>query len=306
MAVRPALEQRLTRLRVAAGYRWRLAERHHLVDRSRGSERALVVIAGHRPLLWPWTLARVARAVPADVDVCLVTPGLRHAELEHLAADQGWSYLSTAGGHVGVAQNLAIRALPRARWLFKLDEDMFVSPGYFERLFAGYQRAAQAAEFALGFAAPIINVNGFSFVDFIEGLGLRAAWEQRFGPVRRASDGVPAQRDGEAAVWLWSHGLPVDAVAERFAAMPFGFSVVPHRFSIGAILFERSLWETMRGYPRLERAPGLGEDEQHICVECLSRSRAAVVIHDVYAGHFAFGGQLSAMVEAYGSRLAEF
>jgi hypothetical protein len=305
MALRPALERRLTRLRVDAGHRWRFAERHHFVDRSRGAERALLVIAGHRPQLWPRTLERIARTVPEDIDVCLITPGLRHAELERYAHDHRWSYLSTAGGHVGVAQNLAIRALPAAQWLFKLDEDMFIAPGYFERLLAGYRRAAQEAEFALGFAAPVINVNGFSYVDFLDAFGLRAAWEQRFGPVRRASDNIPAQRDGEAAVWLWSHGLPVDAVAERFAARPFAYSIVPHRFSIGAILFERSLWENMRGYPRLERSPGLGEDEQHICVECLSRSRAMVVIQDVYAGHFAFGGQLPAMMEAYGSRLAE-
>jgi hypothetical protein len=295
----------LTRLRVGAGHQWRFAERHRFVDRSRGADQALLILAGHRPLLWPLTLARIARAVPAEIDVCLMTPGVRDSPLEHYAQERGWSYLATSGGHVGVAQNLAIRALPNARWIYKLDEDIFIAPGFFERLRRGYHRAAGEAEFALGFASPVLNVNGFSYVEFLDTLGLRAEYEERFGPARRASDGVPAQRDGEAAVWLWRHGIPVDAVAQRFSERPFAFSVVPHRFSIGAILYERSLWEHMRGFKRLERAPGLGEDEQHLCVECLSRSRVGVVLHDLYAGHFAFGAQMPVMLGAYGARLAE-
>lgn len=263
-----------------------------------------MLLAGHKPELWPLTLARVAGTVPADVDVCLVTPGVERPELARLAERHGWSLLATSGGHVGVAQNLALRRHPSAQWIFKLDEDVFIAPGFFERLIDGYARAASRAEFALGFAAPVLNVNGFSFVEFLRTMDLTEAWTERFGEPRRASDGVPAQESGDAAVWLWSHGS-VDAISARFATMPFGFSVVPHRFSIGAILFERSLWEHMRGFSRRERAPGLGEDEQHLCVECLSRSRVPVVLHDVYAGHFAFGGQMPAMLAAYGATLDE-
>lgn len=298
--------EHLNRLRVDAGYRWRFAERHRLTDRSRDAARMLVVLAGHKPLLWPLTLPRIAAAAPDDVDVCLVTPGVERPELEALAARHGWSYLPTSGGHVSVAQNLAIRAHPHARWIFKVDEDVFVAPGFFEQLHAGYRRVEQEAEFDIGFCAPVLNVNGFSYVEYLRTLGLEDAYAERFGPVRRASDGISAQADGEAASWLWSHGLPVDAIAARFAQQPFAYSIVPHRFSIGAILFERDLWDDMRGFKRLERAPGLGEDEQHICVTCLSRSKIMVVLHQLYAGHFAFGGQMPRMEADYGARLDEF
>ena len=190
--------------------------------------------------------------------MCLVSPGVDHPELARWAADRGWSYLRTSGGHVSVAQNLAIRSLPSARYIFKLDEDIFIPGSYFEALFDGYQRVRTCAEFALGFCSPTLNVNGFSYVDYLRVLGIENAYRERFGPTRRASDGIPAQADGDAAAWLWSHGLPVDSVAARFAARPFSFSIVPHRFSIGAILYERDLWESMRGFRRLERAPGLG------------------------------------------------
>lgn len=303
---RPRVLDRINRLRVEAGHRRRFAERHRLTDRSSGAERVLLVLAGHKPLLWPWTLPRIAAAVPEDTDVCLVTPGLEVPELAALAEEHGWSHLSTAGGHVSVAQNLAIRAHPDARWIAKIDEDVFVAPGFFAALQDGYERVAREAEFRLGFCAPVLNVNGFGYVEYLRTLGVEHAYAERFGPIVRASDGIPPQADGEAASWLWSHGLPVDETAARFAERPFGWSIVPHRFSIGVLLFERDLWDDMRGYRRLERAPGLGEDEQHVCVTCLSRSRIMVVLHHLYAGHFAFGPQMARMQADYGDRLADF
>jgi len=295
-----------THLRVAAGYRWRFHGRARFDDRSSGSPVALIIIAGHKPDLWPWTLSRIARHVPPDVDVCLITPGVEVPDLRRFASQHGWSYQSTPNGHVSLAQNLAIRALPAARYIFKLDEDIFIAAGFFEALMEGYRQVRSQADYSLGFCSPILNVNGFSYVDYLRELDLTDVWQERFGPLRRAMDGIPAQADGEAAVWLWRHGLPVDATAARFTQHQFGYSIVPHRFSIGAILFERDLWEQMRGFRRGVRPPGLGEDEQHIAVSCLTSSRVMAVIHNVYAGHFAFGPQTAAMRQAFGASLADF
>jgi len=293
-------------LRVAAGYRWRFHGRRRFDDRSSGGSVALIVIAGHKPDLWPYTLNRIARHVPPDIEVCLVTPGVEVPQLRQFATQHGWSCLSTENGHVSLAQNLAIRSLPAARYIFKLDEDIFVAEGFFDGLLRGYRQVQSEAEYSLGFCSPLLNVNGFSYVDYLRELDLTDAWRQRFGPLRRAMDGIPAQADGEAAVWLWRHGLPVDAMAAQFAGRPFGYSIVPHRFSIGAILFERELWEQMRGFRRGFRPPGLGEDEQHVAVSCLTSSRIMAVVHNVYAGHFAFGAQTPAMRAAFGTSLADF
>ena len=306
MAETRTIGRMVSRLRNAAGYHWRFAERHELVGRSRGSDRMLIVIGGHKPRLWPWTLSRIERSLPPEIDVCLITPGVDRPELRDWAARAGWSYLTTRGGHVSVAQNLAIRAHPHARYVFKLDEDIFIPPDYFGPLLRGYERVRNELDFDIGFCAPTLNVNGFSYVDYLERLGVTEEYRQRFGQTRRASDGIPAFADGDAAVWLWSHGLPVDGTARRFAEAGPSQRIVPHRYSIGAILFERDLWEEMRGFKRLERSPGLGEDEGHICASCVSLSRVMVVLDDVYAGHFAFGLQQAAMEAAFGDRLGEF
>lgn len=294
------------RIRWAVADRWKLSGRHEFVSRAAGNERVLLVIAGHKPYLWPHTLARIASHVPVDVDVCVVSPGVDAPAVRAIAERHGWSYLTTRANQVGLAQNLAIVALPAARLIYKLDEDIFISDGFFDDLLAGFRRVEAESEFAVGFCAPVLNVNGFSYVDFLRAEGLEDAYRARFGPTRRAAEGIPAQRDGDAAAWLWQHSLPVDLVAERFRSRPFGWSVCPHRFSIGAILFRRDLWQDMRGYQRVPARSGVGWDEQRLCVACLSHSRIMAVVHNVFAGHFSFGGQEQAMRAAFQARLGEF
>jgi hypothetical protein len=299
--------RRVARTRSALGHRWRFSGRYEFEDRSKGRERALLVLIGYKPYLWPQTLARVARHVPPDIDVCLVSSGRDLPELRAHAARHGWSYLSTRANQVGVAQNLALQSLPAARMIYKLDEDMFIAEGFFEGLLDGYRRVEAESEFALGFCAPLINLNGFSYVDFLRARGEEAAYRARFGATRRSHDRVPAFASGEAAVWLWERSLPVDEVAATLRAQPFRWSIVPHRFSIGAILFARELWEDMMlGYPRVLKPPGVGFDEQRICVTCLSYSRIMAVVHTVFAGHFAFGSQEAAVRAAFEARLPEF
>jgi hypothetical protein len=268
--------------------------RHRFDDRSRGSDRLAIVLAGYKPHLWPYTLARLERHVPDGLDVCLVSPGTDPPQLDALARRNGWSWLVTERNALSLAQNLAIRHHPAARWIHKLDEDIFVADGYFDALQAGYERVRAEGRFRPGFAAPVLNVNGFSYRLFLEALGLEEAYRQRFGELLQSSGWVKAQNDGSAARWLWEHSLPFEDVAARFAARPFGYSPVPHRFSIGAILYERDLWEALGGFVAIPGG-GRGDDEAQLCRECVNLSRIGVVIHDVFAGHFSFGEQDAVM-----------
>lgn len=55
----------------------------------------------------------------------LIVVGQGHRD-ELQTAQHWWSYLSSQNRRVSLVQNLAIRALPRARMLFKLDDDVFI------------------------------------------------------------------------------------------------------------------------------------------------------------------------------------
>jgi len=269
----------------------------YFVDRSTGSHAVAVILAGYKPYLWDITLARLERFLPPEIDVCLVSPALRSGPLEALAERRGWSYLSTRANYVSLAQNLAIARHPDARWVVKLDEDIVIGEGFFERLLAAYGRVVAEGHYRPGFCAPVLNVNGFSYLRFLQTMGLEAAYRERFGDLRLATGEIPATNDGEAALWLWRHSLPFDEVAARFAAQPPAFSTVPHRFSIGAILFEREFWDSFGGLLVRPPAGALGVDEASICRKCVDMSRAMVVAHDVFAGHFSFSAQEAFMRE---------
>ncbi len=275
--------------------------RYDFVDRSNGSDRLAVVLAGYKAYLWPLTLARLERFAPPDIDVCVASPGVHRRDLSELCERRGWSYLATKANYPSLAQNLAIREHPAARFIFKIDEDIFIGEGFFERLLAAYQRVEAEATYRVGFLSPLLNVNGYSYVSFLDALEAGDEYRSRFGPLTHAAGGIPATEDGAAARWLWEKSLAFDDTAALFAAQPPRYSVVPHKFSIGAILFERQFWDYIRGLRVRPFVGGVGVDEQYLCIACMTFSRAMIVAHDVFAGHFSFGPQEVVMRRALGA-----
>src|SRR4051794_29143114 len=142
------------RARVEAGRRRRFGDRCDFVDRSPGAGALVLVVGGHKPQIARYTLPRLVRGAPPGAGGCPGPPGVDSRPLRSLAERSGWSYMSTAGGHVSVAQNLVIRAHPQARMIHKIDEDMFVSDGFFAAMAEGYDRVAAEAEYQVGYCAP--------------------------------------------------------------------------------------------------------------------------------------------------------
>lgn len=275
------------------------AGKYAFVNRSSGARDLLLVVAGYKPYLWSHTLDRVERFVGADIDVCLVSPGVESAELDELARRNGWSRLVTEANRIALAQNLAIARHDQARFIYKLDEDVFIAEGFFRDLKQGFRAVKEEGVYEPGFCSPVLNVNGFSYVTFLELLGLEEEYRREFGELRRAAYGVRIHNDGAAALWTWQRTLPLDEIAGRFSERAFEYSVAPHRFSISAILFERSFWDEIGGF-RVVAPPGIiGMEEEHFCFKCLDLSRVMVVAHNVFAGHFSYGPQEATMRAAF-------
>lgn len=267
------------------------------IDRSKDNRRLLVILAGYKDFLWSLTLDRIARFLPADVDVCIVSSGLFSPGLVAIAERYGWSYLYTETNKVSLVQNLAISLHANANWIYKLDEDIFISEGFFDSLLEGYLRIEAEGLYNPGLCSPVLNVNGYSYITFLKSIAADEEYRERFGELKYAAEGIKAHSEGEAAKWLWQKSLPFDEVASYMRSLPFDYSTVPHRFSIGAILFERKLWETVGGMRNGLRHGGLGLDEEYLCKDCIELSRPILVIHNVFAGHFSFGLQADTMIE---------
>jgi len=109
--------------------------------------------------------------MPSNVDVCVLVGRTALPALASIA-DRRLSYSRRRPAHSTV-QNIAIREHERAEWIYKVDEDVLVTEKCLEHMLAGYREVATRASSRPGFAAPILNVNGYSYVPFLERLGLR-------------------------------------------------------------------------------------------------------------------------------------
>ncbi len=268
---------------------------HTFIDRSKAAPKLVIVLAGYKSFLWPLTLTRLAKFIPSDMDVCILSSGLYSEQLAQLATDHGWSYLYTRANKVSLVQNLAIAKHKAAKWIYKLDEDIFIPDNFFERLLEGYLRIKEEGLYEPGFCSPLININGYSYISFLRIMNADDEYRAKFGELKHGGRRIKAQNDGEAAKWLWQKSLPFDDVARYVSSQPFKYSAAPHRFSIGAILFERELWESIGGFKNTLKENLLGIDEEYLCKDCIDTSRAILVIHNIFAGHFSYGPQEASM-----------
>lgn len=267
-------------------------------NRSRGTRTLCVVLAGYKPYLFPYVFPRLLKYAPQNMDICIATAGKREEPLRDLCKDNGWSYLSTKENNVSLVQNIAFSLFPQAKMIFKLDEDIFVTEGFFEKMLAAYDHAYHG-QYLLGALAPLIPVNGFGHVRILERYGLLEEYASRFQkPLYMAGPCRQVENNAEAAKFLWGKGghVPsIDRIASDFSNDPVEELPCAIRFSIGAILFERAVWEDMGYFEVYHGFVGLGMDERQLCTWCTINSRPIMISQNAVVGHFAFGSQTSGM-----------
>ncbi|MBQ9081404.1 MAG: hypothetical protein IJY26_02055 [Clostridia bacterium] len=278
------------------------------IDRSKGKEKLCVILAGYKEFLYPAVFSRIKRFTPDDVDVCVVTSGLYSQKVHELCEENGWSYLRTNINNVSLAQNVAISLHPNAKYIYKLDEDIFITEGYFDNLYKAYQHATEGL-FQPGVMAPIIPINGYGHVRVLEKTGLTDYYATRFEPPKYMAGGHrQIEGNPEVAKFFWADPrVPsIDELNARFIKEEPREYPCPIRFSIGAVLFERTLWEDM-GYFRVNRrSNAMGDDEVQLCEYCCIQSRPLMVSENVVVGHLSFGPQNAHMQEFFLNNTEKF
>ena len=294
-----------------------LSSRHHFIDRSRGSDKLCIVIAGYKEPLWDTVFGRLKAFLPKDVDVCIVTSGLENQQLMDIATAYGWSYLSTEINHLSLVQNVAIELHPHAQWIYKLDEDMFITRGFFEDLLKTYVELDSNSIYRPAFISPLINVSCYGHLRLLEKLDLLDDFRATGYTDVKLSDGLHHNRqiidEPLVAEYLWGGSQPVlrniDRLTEMFNEGNLNFSICPVRYSIGAILFTRGAWEEFGHFPItfVGGSYGLGDDEEHICNYACFTGRVMVVDENIVVGHLGYGGaQTKHMLDYYAVHRDQF
>jgi len=277
-------------------------------NRSNGTETMVMMLAGYKDYLYSEVFGRFIKYLPKGIDVCIITSGKFVPEIDKMCESHGWSYLSTKENHVSLVQNIAIKLHENAKLIYKLDEDIFICKDFFQNMMRAWNHAKEG-QYNAGVIAPLIPVNGYGHVRVLEKLELNDKFEELFGQKPKYAAGPEniIENSSDVAKFFWGEGgfIPnIDEMNERFSNEELEERPCPIRFSIGAILFDRNIWENMHYFDVNMRYP-IGMDEENMCAYCTNASRPILVSENVLVGHFSFGPQNSAMREYFDSQYTQ-
>ena len=101
--------------------------RYKFENRSKNKDTICMILAGYKEFTWDIVFKRIKEFSNDDIDICIVSSGLYSERLSKIAKINGWSYLSTKRNCVTLAQNMVLKLFPNANYIFKLDEDIFIT-----------------------------------------------------------------------------------------------------------------------------------------------------------------------------------
>lgn len=287
----------------------RLKGKYKFESRKKDFSKLCIIIAGYKPFLYSTIFKRIEKFIPKDIEVCIVSSGKYDKDLSKIAEDNEWSYLSTKRNCVSLAQNIVIKLFDKAEYIYKLDEDIFVTKGYFETLYKTYKDCENNGDYQVGIVAPTIPINGYGNLNILKRFNMEKLYTEKFErPKYAAGRNRKIESDPNVAKFMWGENeyLPtIDEMNYQMSNDEFSYNACPIRFSIGAILFRRKLWEDMH-YFEVKRGNCLGIDEEQICSFCMISSRAIIVSNNTVVGHLSFGTQNEEMKKYFITNITKF
>lgn len=273
-------------------------------NRSRDSKTLVIILAGYKSYVWKDVFERIHMFAPDAADICIVSSGVYSTELSGIAEKYKWSYLSLRRNNVCVALNMGIVKFPCAEWIYKIDEDIFITENFFNNTMKTFLETREVSSFYRepAFVAPLIPINPFSYAYLLKQIHMEDAFCKKFGPIYIGGGASKiVGTDSDFAKFMWGEGnfIPhlddLDAICAQTDAGPVA---CPVRFTIGAILMHRSIWERMGAFV-CWRGIGLGADERQLCSYAVVRSFPMLIALDTCVGHLSFTEQNKAMKEYY-------
>lgn len=277
---------------------------YQFIDRKKGKENLCYILAGYGQDIWEGTLARIEKFQSREWDYCLVSSGKYDEYLNIMAEKNGWSYLYTAKNQVCCAQNLVLEHHPEAKYIIKMDEDMFIGKDFFHLMLKEYKEIEKKGDYRIGFAVPVIPLNCSGYISYLNLIGKREEFEKKFGrSYRNRFSAVFSVL--ETAEYLWDTIDNFDFMAEKFTKN-MGWEIIDSYFNIGCIMYTRERWCMMGKWPEDISVSGMGMDEVTIYEDNMQKDMSIYEIKSVLVGHLAFGHQKGRMMEYYKNNKQKF
>ena len=265
--------------------------KYRFINRKKNHYNLLYVLAGYKPNLWDRVFGLIKREVPENFDVCILSSGKYVYELDVICEKNGWSYIYSKDNLISNIQNYTIQQFTHAEMIWKMDEDMFLCKNYFSIMQRTREKAKNEIDYDIGFVAPLIPINSYGYIRFLKCIGKLEEYEQRFGEAKVGN----GQRSTSFMLWtveaqkfLWNVTGNLVDTQKKFDDRSMKYSLCAGRFSIGAIMFSREIWDEMNGFEK-DSFPCDGKDEICINTFCLNESRAIIVAENALVCHYGFG-----------------
>ncbi|MCX8180521.1 MAG: hypothetical protein N3E41_03955 [Thermofilaceae archaeon] len=287
--------------------------KYKFIDRRRKGKLTIVVLTGKYPKIWDVTFERL-HAYSLGANIIVVNPdGLHGSIVEKICEKYDFSYFESVSRNFEAAQNFVNTHLVESPLILKMDDDVFLTENTIRNLYRSYWKL-KGEGYCIGFLAPILNVNNVSYYHFLKILGLEEEYTRLFEKPIFARHWTKQRiwYDPEAAMWVWRHSLPLNEVARIFEERKsLHFELIPVRFSISCIMYEREFLLARRGfvaYYRFAGRKGTSKktpvslfipfgDESSINYFANDGMCGRFLILDAFAGHLCYGPQASSMLE---------
>lgn len=299
MKILQPLKNKLKNIKNNQDKRKKINKPFFFLNNSSKQDTVCFILSGYKEFTWDVVFKRIKKFCPDNIDVCIVSSGLYSEKLLNIAKNYKWSYISMKRNNVCLALNSAINAFPDAKNIFKLDEDVFVTDGFFTKLPQMYEISKK--DYNPCFVAPLLLINGFCYRTILEKLDLVKYYSKRFEyPKISAGSAMMIESDSEVARFMWGENnyIPKIDIINAMFKKDKTYQVCPIRFSIGAIYFKRELIESYNFFPVM-KGTGMGLDEAFLCNLATTYSKAIIVANNSLVGHLSFGKQNEDMKTYY-------
>lgn len=274
-------------------------------DRFNSASKLVVLLAGKKKYLWDLVFKRLNEFLEYNAHVVVVNPGgLNSEDLRRISKNYGWSYLETKSRRLATGINMAIDYYKDSiEWIYKMDDDVFITQRIFEKLLKAYQMAKESSPYYPAVALPVFNVNEATYLYFIRTLGIEQEFKKRFNAELKFGNHL-VWKNPEVAVWLWEHSLPIDHVADIFNRNA-PFDICNMRISIGLMLIHLETWLNMQGFESCTSG-SIGSDEEGLANYISNNMLGWVIATNAFAGHFSYYSQEDTMKKFFEKRKKEF
>ena len=183
-------------------------------DRSSGNKTLCYILAGYKEFTWDVIFDRIKKIAPKNIDICILSSGIYSNKLSDIAKKNNWSYLSVKKNCVTLAQNIVIKVFDKAEYIYKLDEDIFITKEFFEQLKYTYDEVNKR-DYNVGFVAPLIPVNGYGHVRILKKLDLEKVYQEKFEDVKYvAGKERMIESSPLVAKFMWGEGGFIPGIDE--------------------------------------------------------------------------------------------